>query len=51
MVDTNGMVQRTFIREVPIERFTDKDLEYFTKQGYEIVWKDESVEIWCPASK
>lgn len=38
---------KTFLREIPIDRFTDKDLEYFTKQGYEIEWKEESVVIWA----
>lgn len=38
---------RTFIREIPIDRLTDKDLKYFETQGYEIIWKEESVEIWA----
>lgn len=40
-------MSRTFLREIPIDKFTDKDLKYFTDQGYDIVWKDESVEIYA----
>lgn len=40
-------MSRTFIREIPIDRFTDKDLKYFTEMGYEIEWKEDSVEIYA----
>lgn len=38
---------RSFLREIPIDRFTDKDLQYYTEKGYELVWKEESIEIWA----
>lgn len=40
-------MSKTFIREVPIDRFTDKDYKYYTEQGFEIVWKEDSVEIYA----
>jgi hypothetical protein len=40
-------MNKTFIREVPIDRLTDKEMEYFEKQGYEIVWKEDSIEVWA----
>jgi hypothetical protein len=39
-------MSRTFIREIPIERFTDKDFQYYSNGEFEIVWKEESVEIY-----
>lgn len=47
MTDTDGKMPRTFVREIPIDRLTDKELAYFEKQGYEIEWKEDSVEIWA----
>ncbi len=42
-------MSRTFLREVPIEKFTAKEEEYYRKQGYEIVITDKNtVEIWAP---
>lgn len=38
---------RTFVREIPLDRFDDKQLKYFTDQGYEIVWLVDSVEIYA----
>ena len=43
---------RTFIREIPIDRLTDKDYAYYSKPEYEIEWKwsEESIIIWAKAS-
>ena len=38
---------KTFVREIPIDKLTDKELAYFEKQGYTIEWKEESVEVWA----
>ena len=38
---------RTFIREIPINKLTDEILNDYIKRGFEIVWKEESIEVWA----
>ncbi len=40
-------MSRTFLREIPLDKFDDKQLKYYEAQGYEIVWLTDSVEIWA----
>ncbi len=40
-------MSRTFVREIPIERLTDAIIDSYEKRGFEIIWKEESVEIWA----
>jgi len=40
-------MSRTFIREISLERLTDAMLKDYEDRGFEIVWKEESVEIWA----
>ncbi len=37
----------TFIREIPADRITDAVLADYEKRGFILVWKEDSVEIWC----
>lgn len=34
-----------FIREIPIELVTNKDLN-LEQEGFTLVWKENSVELW-----
>ena len=38
---------RTFIREIPIDRLTDAILNDYIARGFEIVWTDNSIEVWA----
>lgn len=41
-------MKRTFIREIPLDRFTKEMEEDFTKRGFEIVLtENNSVEIYA----
>lgn len=40
-------MSRTFIREVPIERITDAMVKDYEARGFEIVWKEDSIEVWA----
>lgn len=41
-------MDRTFIREIPIEKFTKEQEEYYVKNKNEIVLTDHNtVEVWA----
>ncbi len=40
-------MSRTFIREIPIEKLTDAIIKDYEARGFEIVYKEDSVEIWA----
>jgi hypothetical protein len=39
-----------FIREVPLKNLTDKIKEDLIKEGYKLIFKTDSVEIWADCS-
>lgn len=41
----------TFIREIPIEKITDKVVEDYERRGLKLVYKEESVEVWAVDSE
>lgn len=40
-------MSRTFIREISIEKLTQEMVDDYTNRGFEIVYKDDSVEVWA----
>lgn len=34
-----------FLREIPVDKITNKDLD-LEQNGFTLIWKAESVEIW-----
>ncbi len=38
---------KTFIREVPVDKLTDKMIKDYEDRGFELVYKDDSVEVWA----
>lgn len=37
----------TFIREIPADKLTQEQIDYFEKQGYILKYMVDSVEIWA----
>jgi hypothetical protein len=37
----------TFIREIGIDRITDKLIEDYESRGFKVIFKEDSVEIWA----
>ena len=35
----------SFIREIPLDRIQNKDLA-LEQEGFTLIWKEDSVEIW-----
>ncbi len=41
-------MDRTFIREIPLDKFTKEQEDYYRKQGLEIVITDDNtVTVWA----
>jgi hypothetical protein len=40
-------MQKTFVREISIEKLTDAILLDYVQRGFEVVWKEDSIEIWA----
>ncbi len=38
---------KTFIREIPIEKLTDAMVTDYEVRGFELVYKEDSVEVWA----
>ncbi len=43
MTDTG----ETFIREISLEKITDKLIKDYEDKGFILKWKEDSVEVWC----
>ena len=43
MTDTG----ETFIREISLDKITDKLVKEYEDKGFILRWKDDSLEIWC----
>jgi hypothetical protein len=37
----------TFIREIPIDKVTDKVYIELSNFGFVLVWREESIEVWA----
>lgn len=37
----------TFIREIPIDKLTDKIVTDYETRGFKLVYKEDSVEVWA----
>lgn len=40
-------MSRTFIREIGLEKITQEVIDDYIKRGFELVWKEDSVEVWA----
>lgn len=38
---------KTFIREIPSEKLTDAMIADYEARGFELVYKQDSVEVWA----
>jgi len=41
----------TFIREIPIDKVTDKIYLELHNFGFVLVWREESIEVWAPVAR
>lgn len=39
-----------FVREIPIEKIVDKLVNDLEQDGFTLVWKEDSLEIWAETS-
>lgn len=40
-------MSRTFIREIPADKLTQEIIDDYIKRGFELVYKEDSVEVWA----
>lgn len=40
-------MSRTFIREISIEKLTQEMVDDYIKRGFELEYKEDSVEVWA----
>ncbi len=40
-------MSRTFIREISLDKITDELINDYLKRGFEVVYKESSIEIWA----
>lgn len=41
----------SFIREIPVDKITDKSINDLEQFGFTLVWKEDSVEVWCEVAR
>lgn len=36
-----------FIREIPVNKITDKLILELEQFGFTLIWRPDSIEVWC----
>lgn len=41
----------SFVREIPMEKINDKNINDLEQFGFTLVWKEDSVEVWAEVTR
>ena len=55
MVHTDGFLSQggnnmKFIREIGLNNINDVVINKLDQEGFTLIWKEESIEVWCEMS-